>query len=204
MPEQEKAFVYGLYLTGARTAELAGANGGTFSFDGTEWSFSLPILKRKMEDGIVPRRIRPLFPWAPSPEQKTMESIVTSYAEGRGAGERLFDYKIPTGGRTPYDKITRRRYLINVSEETKGGPVNIDDALRLHWLRRFRITNLLLETNGALMFVKEFIGQASFDSTLKYWQESSAMFLKMRTNLIRELGQPKESLSASPPSSPLP
>jgi len=183
---QAQAFFYGLYLTGARTSELA-LFGPDYplSAKAGEWYFTLPILKRRPVGGKPIVRTRPFFPAPPTSWEKMMlENLLDWVMKAREGGEiPAFDYQ--GRGKTekhaarfdgPYSDLTRKGYSIRVTE----AGVEKEEPVRPHWLRRFRITNLLLRSGGNVLAVRDFVGQKEYASTLRYYEGSELAFERLR------------------------
>lgn len=176
--EQDRAFLAGLWLTGARTAELCWLQRrDIWEKTPGNWWAAMPVLKRK---GVKTDELHPLgkfvrrFPLTPlrRPEEKPYLDLFLSYVLPREG--RVFNYNRANDNRRfngPYDKISRK---IDINVPVQGQPFH--HRLCLHWVRAWRLAWLChLTWNPRL--VQEWVGHVRLTTTeiyLKFDEEAAS------------------------------
>jgi integrase len=216
LDESHRAFVYLLWLTGARTNEVCRmSNQDIYEKDGeTCYSISLSKVKKptphwnplllfgdtQTAKVLGPFRLKycstlspfaDLFPWAKEREERQEWRLKNGEVHS-GEVRRFF---------SPYDQIVRRPEW-QVYARKDNGQLS-SRKVTLHWLRNFVISRTLLKVPEDVMFTKERIGHKSIATTMRYWTESRAGFLAKRerynkgflpnvTNFVLKTSQIKE------------
>lgn len=202
--EEDRVFVYLLWLTAARTNEIARMNQQDIfkdEFGELCYTISLSKLKRpeplsnplnlfkddewenRMEIEVLEYvgKLEPFSPLFPDYVEVEKMQEWTSKKTGevrQGIVKRFY---------TPYDRIVRnssyRLYpRFDNGERARRSP--------LHWLRNFAITYSLLKVPADPLFSMQRVGHKKLDTTMRYWTESRAEF----RNKLAKIRQEKRSI----------
>jgi integrase len=213
LPDRERAFLYGLWLTGARTAELCQLKTQDIYQKEGEWWFRLPVLKWKKAK--VPYRTWPLNLLG-DPLDARMEGVFVTYVQNRTTA-LVFDYTryvrtLKWKGKNgelrerqlpiwvgPYYYLVKKEHL---TARMNGESGTVERTLPPHFVRTSSITAKAERLPQDPTFVKEWVKHASYDTTLKYIQMTE--WSKLNRLKAARMAQPELNPPDNPPSSPSP
>ena len=184
---QDRAFLYGLWLTAARTAELCRLLKKDIIQENGEWYYSLPVLKWK----TIRRRKRP-FLLIPSETEKLMLAEFLSWLDASAPDEEGFVFSFKSHeiirkwerkdgswkekkylafGQPYYRLVTKAGIMADLI----GQSGNITRTIPPHFIRAFSITDKFERFLAAdtvtlqeLYLVKDWVDHAKFETTMKY------------------------------------
>lgn len=200
LPLRERAFLYGLWLTGARCGELCRLTfENVFRNPVGEWCFRLPVLKWK-KPGVF--REWPFILLPPNETEERMLEVFLEWFEsaprtdegfvfGYEPKERIMRWKTKDGQvkervltlfREPYYAlITKGRVKANL--EGEAGMVR--RTLPPHFVRTSAITAKAEQIPEDPTLVKDWVKHAKYDTTLRYIM-SSRSWKQRRLEKARE------------------
>lgn len=183
--EEDRAFVAGLWLTGARTGELAVMERKDLRERNQvagNWWCELVLLKRPTTNkGKRPTRYFPISPIKGNQAEDAIRAIFLAYVlpkEGRvfasySAVPRTIHWRNKRTGsmmkRTvmvfhrPYNQISRKNDILLPTDKD----TTIRHRLALHWIRTFRLSWLCHQCQNPRI-VQEWVGHASVQTTEMY------------------------------------